>query len=134
VAQKIVVFLLSAYFGISIYFSFIIAPILFKVLDKKLAGLIVSKIFPSYFWTGLIVFIVSLIYYIKNSYGFIFYVLLIVAIILIVAQIFYILPTSQMLKATNYNEFLKLHLWSIIFNIIVIFINGAAVFYIIYKS
>lgn len=132
--QKVVVFLLSAYFGLSLYFSFGVAPILFSVLDKKQAGLIVSKIFPSYFWIGLIIFVISLVYFIKNSYGFIFSCLLIIAVILIVAQIYYILPTSQMLKATNYNGFLKLHSWSIVCNVIVMFINSISILYIIYKN
>lgn len=126
-------FLLSAYFGISLYFSFVIAPILFKMLDKKEAGLIVSKIFPSYFWIGLIIFIISLIYFIKNSYGLAIYTIVAVVLILLIIQIFYILPSSAFLKETNYSGFLKLHLWSVICNIVVILINGITVLYFIYK-
>jgi hypothetical protein len=111
--QKHILFILSAYFGLSLYFSFVIAPILFNVLDKDIAGKIVSKIFPSYFWIGLIIFIIVLIYFIINSFGLITNCIIITAIVLIILQIFYILPASQILKTTNYDGFLKLHFWSI---------------------
>ena len=103
------------------------------MLDKKQAGLIVSKIFPSYFWIGLIIFIISLIYFIKNSYGFAIYTLIVIVLILLIIQIFYILPSSALLKETNYDGFLKLHLWSVIFNIVVILVNGVTIMYFIYK-
>lgn len=132
--QRFVLFLLSVYFGISLYFSFIIAPIIFKSVDKKLAGLIVSNIFPSYFWIGLIIFIISFLYFIKNSYGLFIYIIIILAILLISLQIFYIIPSSHVLKTNNYDGFLRLHFWSIIFNISIIIINGITIFYLIFKN
>ena len=126
--------MLSAYFGLSLYFSFIVAPVIFKLVNKKLAGLIVSKIFPSYFWIGFIIFIISLFYFVKNSYGLFVYVIIILAILLIYLQVFYILPSSHVLKANNYEGFLRLHFWSIIFNLSVIIINGVIVYYLIFKN
>jgi hypothetical protein len=131
--QRFVVSLLSLYLGISVYFSFVIAPILFKVLDKKLAGQIVSRIFPSYFWIGLITLLIVLVYFVKNPPGIIIYCLIIITIFFIIFQIFYVLPSSQILKTTNYSIFLKLHMYSVVLNISTIIINAIILLFLLCK-
>lgn len=117
--NNIVLFMISAWLGVSLFFSFDVAPILFDTISPFLAGEVVSKIFPIYFGTGLFIFIFSILLLLKEKNTLnkllLFFIL---NIIIFLAFIFYILPEAQILKHTNYNSFLRLHAFSMILNIV----------------
>jgi hypothetical protein len=50
--DKLLLFLNSAYLGLGAFFSFYVAPTLFKVLEKTEAGKVVERVFPVYFSLG----------------------------------------------------------------------------------
>lgn len=131
---KISFFMLSAYFGLSVYFSFFIAPLLFKLLNKNDAGLVVSNIFPSYFTIGIIAFFICLIYIMRYAFSSIIAAIIVIAMILLIIQLFYIIPESRVLKETNYDVFLKLHKWSMVFNILVILFNFIVIVYMFIRN
>jgi hypothetical protein len=47
--DKLLLFLNSAYLGLGAFFSFYVAPTLFKVLEKTEAGKVVERVFPCLF-------------------------------------------------------------------------------------
>lgn len=51
----LVLLLLGIYIGFNIFFSFIVAPLLFSNLNHRLAGEITNLIFPYYFASGWII-------------------------------------------------------------------------------
>lgn len=53
-----ILLLLGAYIGFNIFFSFIVAPLLFSHLDHRLAGEITNLIFPYYFASGWVIGII----------------------------------------------------------------------------
>lgn len=52
---------LSLWIGGITLFTFIITPAIFKSFSRDMAGTIVGKIFPGYFWFNLIVSVIALI-------------------------------------------------------------------------
>ena len=57
----IILVLVSIWVGSIIFFSAIIAPTVFKVLDEKSAGLFLRAFFPKYYIFGLIMGLLSLV-------------------------------------------------------------------------
>ena len=63
--------------GMMIFFSFILAPIIFKILDAENAGKFVRKIFPYYYFVNIIFLSIAVILLIIiSSLGLSFYITL----------------------------------------------------------
>jgi uncharacterized membrane protein len=133
VAQKIVLTFMASTFAIGSFFSFVVAPLLFKTLGKEQAGKVVEKIFPIFFATCLGLDAISLLAVFKANVGFLLILILILTITLNAIQLYVILPESKEKKKTDYKAFLKLHKISVILNLSVIFLNLAGVIYLIFK-
>ncbi len=118
--NNVALFMVSTWFGVSLFFSFDVAPTLFDTLSTFLAGEVVSKIFPIYFGIGLFIFVFSgIILFLKekNTFKRLFSLLFLNIIIFMVFLIF-ILPEAQVLKHTDYHSFLILHVYSMGLNLI----------------
>ena len=75
-------FFISGILAIMLFFSFAIAPVIFKSLDETSARNFIRKIFPYYYSINLILSILALIcFFISKSFNFDFYLILIVAIL-----------------------------------------------------
>ena len=75
-------FFISGILAIMLFFSFAIAPVIFKSLDETNARNFIRKIFPYYYSINLILSILALIsFFISKSFNFDFYLILIVAIL-----------------------------------------------------
>jgi len=133
IAEKLVLAFTTATFSIGVFFSFVIAPILFKTLGKEQAGKIVEKTLPLYFALCLGLDALSLLAVFKANVGFILILILILTITLNAVQLYIIFPESREKKRTYYQGFLKLHKISLTFNIAVILLNLTAVLYLIFK-
>ncbi|HIP98391.1 MAG TPA: DUF4149 domain-containing protein [Aquifex aeolicus] len=133
IAEKLVLAFTTATFSIGVFFSFVIAPILFKTLGKEQAGKIVEKTLPLYFALCLGLDALSLLAVFKANVGFILILILILTITLNAVQLYIIFPESREKKRTDYQGFLKLHKISLTFNIAVILLNLTAVLYLIFK-
>lgn len=124
---------MASTFAIGSFFSFVVAPLLFKTLGKEQAGKVVEKIFPIFFATCLGLDAISLLAVFKANVGFLLILILILTITLNAIQLYVILPESKEKKKTDYKAFLKLHKISVILNLSVIFLNLAGVIYLIFK-
>lgn len=105
--SKIVLFINSYYLGLGSFFSFFVAPTLFRVLQKEQAGAVVERVFPVYFGIGLLVSLITL--FIGFRIGKVVLVLALLNVILHALHLFYILPTAHSLKPIDYQAFMKWH-------------------------
>jgi hypothetical protein len=133
IAQKIVLSFMTATFAIGAFFSFVVAPILFKTLPKEEAGKVVEKIFPIYFGLCLALDALSLLAVFKANVGFILILILILTITFNAIQLYIIIPESRERKRTDYKAFLKLHKISVTLNLSVVVLNFLGILYLIFK-
>ncbi len=104
---KFLLFINSLYLGLGSFFSFFVAPTLFRVLQKEQAGTVVERVFPAYFSVGLVVSLITLILGFK--YSKLIFGLALVNALTHALHIFYVLPTAHALKAIDYQAFIKWH-------------------------
>ena len=90
--------ILAISLGMMIFFSFVLAPMIFKILDAENAGKFVRKIFPYYYFVNLIFLtIATVIFFFISSLGINFYITLALALSFIFAQ-FLLMPLINKLK------------------------------------
>ena len=90
--------LIAISLGMMLFFSFVIAPIIFKVLNAKNAGKFVRKIFPNYYLINLVILsIAGLLFFYISSVNLDFYITLIIAL-LFAFSLFILMPLINKLK------------------------------------
>ena len=111
--------ILAMSLGMMIFFSFVLAPLIFKILDAENAGKFVRKIFPYYYFVNLIFLSIAVILFvIISSLGLSFYITLSLAISFIFAQ-FILMPMINKLKDNNEEKKFKYaHGTSVLINFI----------------
>ena len=88
--EQISIYLTSMILGIMLFFSFVIAPVVFTTLDEENARKFIRRIFPFYYNVNLgISLIVLVIFLLLSKFGIDFY--LIIAITLLFATSNYLL-------------------------------------------
>ncbi len=112
-------FLVSGILAIMLFFSFAIAPIIFKSLDEKNARNFIRNIFPYYYFINLILSILVIIFFVSmNFYGLNFYLILSVAILFAFSQ-FILMPMINKFRDNNETKkFNYTHGVSVVINII----------------
>ena len=128
------IFLLSFYFGLGSFFSFIVAPELFRTLERSVAGDIVERIFPLYFGVGLGAVGVSLLIGLTSRMKRFLLTLLAVNLLVLLALEFYVLPKAHSLKVAGSPEFMKMHLVSVIMSTVSLFLTFGAIVYLIVRT
>ena len=93
--------ILAICLGMMIFFSFVLAPMIFKILDAENAGKFVRKIFPYYYFVNLVFLLIAIIlFFVISSISIKFYITLALAISFIFAQ-FILMPLINKLKDNN---------------------------------
>ena len=112
-------YLASGILGIMLFFSFAIAPIIFKSLDEKNARNFIRNIFPYYYSINLTLSILAVIcFVILNSYELGFYLILLVTILFAFSQ-FVLMPMINKFRDTKQTKkFNYSHGLSVVINII----------------
>ncbi len=88
--EQLSTYLTAMILGIMLFFSFVIAPVVFTTLDEENARKFIRRIFPFYYNVNLgISFIVLIIFFILSNFGINFY--LILAVVLLFATSNYLL-------------------------------------------
>tara|TARA_B100001093_G_scaffold373197_1_gene358199 strand:+ start:432 stop:821 length:390 start_codon:yes stop_codon:yes gene_type:complete len=111
--------LIAISLGAMLFFSFVIAPVIFKVLDANNASKFVRKIFPHYYLINLVVLSIAvlLLFYI-SSINLDFYITLIITI-LFAFSLFILMPLINKLKDNKEERKFKYsHTLSVIINFI----------------
>ncbi len=93
--------------GMMIFFSFVLAPMIFKILDAENAGKFVRKIFPYYYFVNLIFLsIAAILFFLVNSLNKDLYIILLLVMSFIFAQ-FILMPLINKLKDNNQEKKFK---------------------------
>ena len=80
--EQISIYLIAMILGIMLFFSFVIAPVVFTTLDEDNARKFIRRIFPFYYNVNLAIsFIVLLTFLFLSKLGFDFYLILLITIL-----------------------------------------------------
>ncbi len=117
--ENLIQSILAINLGMMIFFSFVLAPMIFKILDAENAGKFVRKIFPYYYFVNLIFLSIAVILFIIiSSLGLSFYITLSLAITFVFAQ-FILMPIINKFKDNNEEKKFKYaHGTSVLINFI----------------
>ena len=80
--EQISVYLTSMILGIMLFFSFVIAPVVFTTLDENNARKFIRRIFPFYYNVNLgVSFIVLITFILSSNIGVDFYIILAITVL-----------------------------------------------------
>ena len=80
--EQVSIYLIAMILGIMLFFSFVIAPVVFTTLDEDNAGKFIRKIFPFYYNVNLAIsFVVLLLFLFLSKLGIDFYLILLITIL-----------------------------------------------------
>ena len=90
--QQISIYLTSIILGIMLFFSFVVAPVTFSVLDEENARKFIRKIFPFYYNVNLFISILVLVFFIiLEAFSLNFYLMLFVSLLFAISN-FVLMP------------------------------------------
>ena len=111
--------ILAISLGMMIFFSFVLAPMIFKILDPENAGKFVRKIFPYYYFVNLVFLSLAVVlFFIVSSFSINFYITLALVFSFVFAQ-FILMPLINRLKDNNQEKKFKYaHGFSVVINFV----------------
>ena len=117
------IYLTSIILGIMLFFSFVVAPVVFTTLDEENARKFIRRIFPYYYNVNLgISLLVLLILLFTSNFEIKFYLILVVAILFAISN-YLLMPMINKFRDENQNKKFKyLHFTSVVFNFVQIII------------
>ena len=118
-SEQIIMNLVSLVLGVMLFFSFVLAPMIFKVLPPDNASVFVRAIFPYYYLVNLLILsIISFFYIYYQTFVLDFYLILISAL-LFFFNLIYLMPKINKYKDQQNEKGFKIsHLLSVIINFI----------------
>ena len=85
--EQVSIYLIAMILGIMLFFSFVIAPVVFTTLDEDNARKFIRRIFPFYYNVNLAIsFIVLLLFLFLSKLGVDFYLILIITILFAISN------------------------------------------------
>ena len=85
--EQLSIYLIAMILGIMLFFSFVIAPVVFTTLDEDNARRFIRRIFPYYYNVNLTIsFIVLLLFLFLSKLGFDFYLILLITILFAISN------------------------------------------------
>ena len=85
--EQVSIYLTAMILGIMLFFSFVIAPVVFTTLDEDNARKFIRRIFPFYYNVNLAIsFIVLLLFLFLNKLGVDFYLILLITILFAISN------------------------------------------------
>jgi hypothetical protein len=118
-SEQIVLNLVSIVLGIMLFFSFVVAPLTFKVLPTTEAGIYIRIIFPYYYIINLILMLVVTGCYVSTStYSLDFYLSLMVTILFCVSLLILMPTINKYRELKDEKKFRSYHLVSVVINLI----------------
>ena len=118
-SEQIIMNLVSLVLGVMLFFSFVLAPMIFKVLPPDNASVFVRAIFPYYYLVNLLILsIISSFYIYYKTFVLDFYLILISAL-LFFFNLIYLMPKINKYKDQQNEKGFKIsHFISVIINFI----------------
>ena len=117
--EQISIYLTSMILGIMLFFSFVIAPVVFTTLDDENARKFIRRIFPFYYNVNLVIsFIVLVTFFFLSKFG-IEFILIITITILFALSNYYLMPLINKYRDEKQNKKFKYsHFISVVINFI----------------
>ena len=117
--EQVSIYLTAMILGIMLFFSFVIAPVVFTTLDEENARKFIRRIFPFYYNVNLgISFIVLIIFFILSNFGINFYLILVV-VLLFATSNYLLMPLINKYRDNKQDKKFKYsHLISVVINFI----------------
>ena len=85
--EQVSIYLIAMILGIMLFFSFVIAPVVFTTLDEDNARKFIRRIFPFYYNVNLAIsFIVLLLFLFLSKFGLDFYLILLITILFAISN------------------------------------------------
>ena len=117
--EQISLYFVSAILGIMLFFSFVLAPVLFTTLDEENARLFIRKIFPFYYNVNLgISLIILLIFIAQGKFLIDFYLILLVTILFAISNYFLMPLINKYRDEKQDTKFRYSHFISVVINFI----------------
>ena len=117
--EQIGIYLTSMILGIMLFFSFIIAPVVFTTLDGENARKFIRRIFPFYYNVNLVIsFIVLITFFFLSKFGIEFILILTITILFAISN-YYLMPLINKYRDEKQNKKFKYsHFISVVINFI----------------
>ena len=117
--EQISIYLTSMILGIMLFFSFVIAPVVFTTLDDENARKFIRRIFPFYYNVNLVIsFIVLLTFFFLSKFGIEFVLILTITILFAISN-YYLMPLINKYRDEKQNKKFKYsHFISVLINFI----------------
>ena len=85
--EQVSIYFIAMILGIMLFFSFVIAPVVFTTLDEDNARKFIRRIFPFYYNVNLAIsFIVLLLFLFLSKFGLDFYLILLITILFAISN------------------------------------------------
>ena len=115
--EQATIYLTAMIFGIMIFFSFVIAPVVFKTLDEINARKFIRKIFPFYYNFNLGISIVILLFYLLlEKLGIDFYLILAITLLFVTSNYLLMPQINKYRDQKEDKKFKFLHFISVLIN------------------
>ena len=117
--EQISIYLTSMILGIMLFFSFVIAPVVFTTLDDENARKFIRRIFPFYYNVNLVIsFIVLVTFFFLSKFGIEFILIIIITILFAISN-YYLMPLINKYRDQKQNKKFKYsHFTSVVINFI----------------
>ena len=117
--EQIGIYLTSMILGIMLFFSFVIAPVVFTTLDDENARKFIRRIFPFYYNVNLAISsIVLLTFFFLSKFGIEFILILTITILFAISN-YYLMPLINKYRDEKQNKKFKYsHFISVVINFI----------------
>ena len=117
--EQIGIYLTSMILGIMLFFSFVIAPVVFTTLDDENARKFIRRIFPFYYNVNLVIsFIVLVTFFFLSKFGIEFILILTITILFAISN-YYLMPLINKYRDEKQNKKFKYsHFTSVVINFI----------------
>ena len=117
--EQISVYLTSMILGIMLFFSFVIAPVVFTTLDENNARKFIRRIFPFYYNVNLVIsFFVLITFMLLSKIGVDFYVILAITVLFATSN-YLLMPLINKYKDEKQEKKFKYsHFLSVIINFV----------------
>ena len=117
--EQISIYLTSMILGIMLFFSFVIAPVVFTTLDEENARKFIRRIFPFYYNINLgISILILLIFLIISKIGMDFYIFLVITILFAISN-YILMPLINKFRDEKQDKKFKYsHFISVIINFV----------------
>ena len=117
--EQVSIYLIAMILGIMLFFSFVIAPVVFTTLDEDNARKFIRRIFPFYYNVNLTIsFVILLIFLFLSKLGVDFYLILLITILFAISNYLLIPLINKYRDEKQDKKFKYSHFISVVINFV----------------